>query len=139
MNIRETLEALVYFLREGHQSGNTHAAVHGIANSAATAGPNRIPPRLVYLTEEESRRSQKFLNVPCMSVSDPRRLCAARPGSVVFDTWTVEQLAEKALQRIQFLEARLKDVGAERDLFKREMIKLAQSAASSTTNETGKT
>ena len=110
MNIRETLEALVSFLRNGHQSGNTTAALHGVAHVGSAPGREWADPCLVYLTEQDARRSQQAFKVPCMSLSDPHRVRMARPGPVVFDTWTVEQLAEKALQRIQFLEGRLKEL-----------------------------
>jgi hypothetical protein len=130
VNIRDTLKALVDFLREGHQSGNTTAALHGVANAGPAPGRDWEYPRLVYLTEQDARRSMQAYKVPCMSLSDPHRVRTARPGPVVFDTWTVEQLAEKALQRIQFLEGRLEKAEAERDLFKREMITLANNARS---------
>lgn len=107
MNIRETLAALVLFLREGHQSGNTTAALHGVAHVDPAPGKDWERPRLVFLTEQDAHRMMREQKVPCMSLSDPHRLRTRRPGPVVFDTWTVEQLAEKALQRIQALEREL--------------------------------
>lgn len=128
MNIRETLEAMVCFLRQGHQSGNTTAALHGVTHVGPAPGKEWENPRLVFLTEQDAHRMMRAHKVPCMSLSDPHRVRTARPGPVVFDTWTVEQLAEKALQRIQFLERDLEIAQQEAAGWKR-LAKDAEKAA----------
>lgn len=107
MNISQTLYALVCFLRRGHQSGNTTLALSGMLNASPAPGRDWEAPRLVYLTEALARSTERHTGIPCLSLASPSSVLLAKPGPVLFDAFTVEELAEMALQRIDDLEGQL--------------------------------